>query len=114
MKQIAEALLQHQSRRFKSGPALHLGIGHKITHLHDNRLNLSYPKNDNRGGGRPGGDHQAGIPEVECLMGAATAGITPPSAREMGLPMGFVRSKGQRYEEMPIRRQILSCQRSSS
>lgn len=97
MKQIAEALLNIKAVALSPDQPFTWASGIKSPIYTDNRLILSYPKERQLVEDALAETIRREFPEVECLMGTATAGIPHAAicAWEMGLPMGFVRSKAK-------------------
>ena len=97
MKEIAKILLDLKAVSLSPKAPYTWASGIKSPIYCDNRLTLSFPKERKIIEGELKGLIEEKFPEVEYLMGTATAGIPHAAivADKMNLPMGFVRSSNK-------------------
>lgn len=97
MREIAELLLKYQAVSLSPDQPYTWASGIRSPIYCDNRLLLSYPEARTRVAEALAARIHQSFPDVQMLMGTATAGIPHAAlvADRLKLPMGFVRAKSK-------------------
>lgn len=96
---VAEYLLQINAIKLKPNEPFTWASGWKSPIYCDNRVSLSYPEARNFIKKALGNIILKQFPNVEAIIGVATAGIAPGAlaADELNLPFGYVRSEAKKH-----------------
>lgn len=96
---VAEYLLQINAIKLKPNEPFTWASGWKSPIYCDNRVSLSYPEARNFIKKALGDIILQQFPNVEAIIGVATAGIAPGAlaADELNLPFGYVRSEAKKH-----------------
>ncbi len=96
---VAEYLLQINAIKLKPNEPFTWASGWKSPIYCDNRVSLSYPEARNFIKKALGKIILQQFPNVEAIIGVATAGIAPGAlaADELNLPFGYVRSEAKKH-----------------
>lgn len=96
---VAEYLLQINAIKLKPNEPFTWASGWKSPIYCDNRVSLSYPEARNFIKKALGEIIKEQFPDVEAIIGVATAGIAPGAlaADELNLPFGYVRSEAKKH-----------------
>lgn len=96
---VAEYLLQINAIKLKPNEPFTWASGWKSPIYCDNRVSLSYPEARNFIKKALGNIILQQFPNVEAIIGVATAGIAPGAlaADELNLPFGYVRSEAKKH-----------------
>ena len=96
---IAQFLLEIKAIRLQPENPFTWASGWKSPIYSDNRLSLSYPEIRTFVKQAMGELIKTNFPDVEAIVGVATAGIAPGAliADELNLPFGYVRSEAKKH-----------------
>lgn len=96
---VAEYLLQINAIKLNPNEPFTWASGWKSPIYCDNRVSLSYPEARNYIKKALGQIIKEQFPDVEAIIGVATAGIAPGAlaADELNLPFGYVRSEAKKH-----------------